>query len=56
MHTGATAGFAFVEEVRQLWDGPIVLGGAISTGYAIRAAEILGADVAHIGTALIAGT
>lgn len=53
-HTGATAGFAFVEEVRQFWDGPIVLGGAISTGHAIRAAEILGADLAYLGTALIA--
>ncbi len=52
-HTGQTAGFAFVEEVRQFWDGPIVLGGAISTGQAIRAAEILGADLAYVGTALI---
>jgi nitronate monooxygenase len=55
-HTGVTVGFAFVEEVRQFWDGPIVLGGAISTGDAIRAAEILGADLAYIGTALIACT
>lgn len=53
-HTGQTAGFAFVEEVRQFWGGPIVLGGAISTGHAIRAAEILGADLAYVGTALIA--
>lgn len=53
-HTGQTAGFAFVEEVRQFWAGPIVLGGAISTGQAIRAAEILGADLAYVGTALIA--
>lgn len=53
-HTGQTAGFAFVEEVRQFWDGPIVLGGAISTGQAVRAAEVLGADLAYLGTALIA--
>jgi len=53
-HTGHTAGFAFVDEVRQFWDGPIVLGGAISSGHAIRAAEVLGADLAYIGTALIA--
>jgi nitronate monooxygenase len=53
-HTGMTAGFAFVEEVRQFWDGPIVLGGAISTGHAIRAAEVLGADLAYLGTSLIA--
>lgn len=55
-HTGQTAGFAFVEEVRQFWDGPMVLGGAISTGHAVRAAEILGADLAYVGTALIACT
>lgn len=53
-HTGQTAGFAFVEEVRQFWSGPVVLGGAISTGQAVRAAEILGADLAYVGTALIA--
>lgn len=53
-HTGQTAGFAFVEEVRQFWGGPIVLGGAISTGQAIRAAEVLGADLAYLGTSLIA--
>jgi len=53
-HTGLTAGFAFVEEVRRFWDGPVVLGGAISTGEAIRAAEVLGADLAYVGTALIA--
>lgn len=53
-HTGATAGFAFVEEVRQFWNGPLVLGGAISTGHAVRAAEILGADFAYLGTSLIA--
>ena len=53
-HTGQTAGFAFVEEVRQFWGGSIVLGGAISTGHAIRAAEVLGADLAYVGTAMIA--
>jgi len=53
-HTGQTAGFAFVDEVRRFWSGPIVLGGAISTGHGIRAAEVLGADLAYLGTALIA--
>gem|GEM_PF-166219 len=53
-HTGHTTGFAFVADVRQFWDGPIVLGGAISTGQAVRAAEVLGADLAYVGTALIA--
>lgn len=53
-HTGATSGFAFVEEVRQFWNGPLILGGAISSGRAIRAAETLGADLAYVGTAFIA--
>ncbi len=53
-HTGQVSGFAFVEEVRRFWRGPLVLGGAISTGRGIRAAEILGADLAYVGTALIA--
>ena len=55
-HTGEVAGFAFVEEVRRFWDGPIVLGGAISTGRGIRAAETLGADFAYLGTSLISCT
>ena len=46
--------FALVGEVRAFWDGPLVLGGAISTGHAVRAAEILGADFAYLGTSLIA--
>ena len=53
-HTGQIAGFAFVEEVRRFWDGPIVLGGGISTGRAVRAAEVLGADYAYLGTRFIA--
>ncbi len=52
-HTGQIAGFAFVEEVRRFWSGPIVLGGAISTGRGIRAAEVLGADFAYLGTSLL---
>jgi nitronate monooxygenase len=53
-HTGQIAGFALVEEVRRFWDGPIVLGGGISTGRAVRAAEVLGADYAYLGTRFIA--
>ncbi|WP_116366942.1 NAD(P)H-dependent flavin oxidoreductase [Parahaliea mediterranea] len=53
-HTGQLSGFAFVEEVRTFWDGPIVLGGGISSGRAIRAAEVLGATYAYLGTRFIA--
>jgi nitronate monooxygenase len=40
--------------VRTFWDGIIVLAGAISTGRGIRAAEILGANLAYLGTRFIA--
>jgi nitronate monooxygenase len=53
-HTGQQSGFAFVSEVRQHFDGIVVLGGGISTGRAVRAAEILGADYAYMGTRFIA--
>jgi nitronate monooxygenase len=53
-HTGQLSGFAFVEEVRRFWDGDIVLGGGISSGRAIRAAEVLGATFAYLGTRFIA--
>ncbi len=53
-HTGPMSGFAFGEEVRQFWDGDIVLGGGISSGRGIRAAEVLGADYAYMGTRFIA--
>jgi len=53
-HTGQQSGFAFVEEIRRHFDGLLVLGGGISTGRAVRAAEILGADFAYMGTRFIA--
>lgn len=53
-HTGALSAFGFVPAVREFFDGIIVLGGAIGSGQAVRAAEILGADFAYLGTRLIA--
>src|SRR5690606_31105595 len=53
-HTGSITGFAFVPAVRDFWDGPIVLGGAIGTGAAIDAALALGADYAYVGTPFVA--
>ncbi|MBU1377084.1 MAG: nitronate monooxygenase [Alphaproteobacteria bacterium] len=53
-HTGQLSAFAFVPAVREFFDGVIVLGGAIGSGRAVRAAEILGADFAYLGTRLIA--
>src|ERR1700742_645329 len=53
-HAGQISPLAFVEETRTWFDGPIALSGAIANGQAIRAARILGADFAYIGSAFIA--
>lgn len=53
-HTGAISPFGLVEEIREFWDGPLGLGGAISTGRGILAAQALGADFAYIGSTFIA--
>jgi nitronate monooxygenase len=55
-HTGQISGFAFVEAVRAFWDKLVVLGGGISTGRGVRAAQTLGADLAYLGTRFIATT
>jgi nitronate monooxygenase len=52
-HTGKVSPFAFVEAVREFYDGIIVLGGSIGHGGAVRAAELLGADLAYAGTPFI---
>jgi nitronate monooxygenase len=53
-HTGHMAGFAFVPAVREFFDGVLILAGAIGDGRAVRAAEILGAELCYIGTRFIA--
>ena len=53
-HTGTISPFALIEEIREFWDGPLGLGGAIATGRGILAAQALGADFAYIGSAFIA--
>ncbi|MFT3734928.1 MAG: nitronate monooxygenase [Rhodocyclaceae bacterium] len=53
-HAGTQNPFSLIREIREFWDGCLVLGGAISDGYGIRAAEVLGADLAYVGTRFIA--
>ncbi|NNM74710.1 NAD(P)H-dependent flavin oxidoreductase [Enterovirga aerilata] len=53
-HAGTISPFALVQEIREWFDGPLALSGAIATGRAIRAAEILGADFGYVGSAFIA--
>jgi len=52
-HTGSLSPFAFVPAVRRWWQGAIVLGGAIGDAAGVRAAEVLGADFACLGTRFI---
>lgn len=53
-HSGLINHLALVPRVRAMFDGTIVMAGCISTGAGIRAAEILGADLAYLGTRFIA--
>ena len=53
-HTGELSAFAFLQAVREFYDGPIVLAGSIATGAAVRAVEVMGADLAYAGTPFIA--
>jgi nitronate monooxygenase len=55
-HAGEINSFAFVDMVREFWDGIIVLAGAISTGNGILAAQAAGADLAYMGTRFIVAT
>jgi nitronate monooxygenase len=53
-HAGVKSPFALVQEIRQWFDGPLALSGAISTGGAVLAAQAMGADFAYVGSAFIA--
>ncbi|MBW8755721.1 MAG: nitronate monooxygenase, partial [Sphingomonadales bacterium] len=53
-HAGTISHLAFVPAVRAMYDGMIVMAGAVSTGAVIRAAEALGADLCYLGTRMIA--
>ncbi len=53
-HAGVKSPFALVQEIRQWFDGPLALSGAIGNGAAVLAAQAMGADFAYIGSAFIA--
>src|SRR4051812_46074230 len=53
-HAGTLSPFALVQEIRQWFDGPLILSGAIATGRAVLAAQAMGADLAYIGSPFIA--
>ena len=53
-HAGVKSPFALVQEIREWFDGPIALSGAIANGGAVLAAQAMGADFAYIGSAFVA--
>ena len=53
-HAGPLSPFALVQEIRDWFDGPLLLSGAIATGRAVLAAQAMGADLAYIGSPFIA--
>jgi nitronate monooxygenase len=53
-HAGTTSPFALVQEIREWFNGPLALSGAIATGRAVAAARAMGADLGYIGSAFIA--
>jgi nitronate monooxygenase len=53
-HAGTLSPFALVQEIRQWFDGPLALAGAIANGRSILAARAMGADLAYVGSAFIA--
>jgi nitronate monooxygenase len=53
-HTGNVSPFALIAEIREWWQGLLILSGSIATGGAVLAAESLGADLAYIGSPFLA--
>jgi len=53
-HAGPQSPFALIREIREWFDGPLLLSGSIATGEALLAAQILGADLGYIGSAFVA--
>ncbi len=53
-HAGTQSPFALIQEIREWFDGPLLLSGSIANGGAVLAAQAMGADMAYIGSAFIA--
>ena len=53
-HAGPLSPIALIQEIREWFDGPLLLSGSIATGDASLAAQAMGADLGYIGSAFIA--
>ncbi|WP_067522255.1 NAD(P)H-dependent flavin oxidoreductase [Endozoicomonas ascidiicola] len=52
-HAGAINPFALIEEIRGFWNKTLLLGGCINRGHQVHAAQVMGADLAYVGTRFI---
>ena len=55
-HAGTWSPFALVAEIRQFFDKTVLLAGCINHGREILAAQVVGADLAYLGTRFIGTT
>ncbi len=55
-HTGDLSPFVLCQEIREWWDGLLILSGCIANGRSILAAEVMGADLAYIGSPFLASS
>lgn len=55
-HAGTLSPFALVPEIRSVFNGTVILSGAMSTGAHVAAARLIGADFAYLGTRFLATT
>ena len=53
-HAGTLSPFALVNEIREFFDGVLILAGSMSRGSDILAAKAMGADLAYIGSRFVA--
>ena len=53
-HAGTLSPLALIQDIREWWQGPLILSGAIATGRAVLAAQAMGADLGYIGSAFVA--
>ena len=53
-HAGTYSPFALVSEIREFWDGAIILSGSMSNGSHVAAAEVMGCDFGYLGSHFIA--
>ena len=53
-HAGTQSPFALIQEIREWFDGPLLLSGAIAHGRSVLAAQAAGADLAYVGSAFLA--